>query len=296
MRFVIGEIVVDVVVDDDDFEVPLSQFLPGLDLPALSDHRGMLEPHFADLARDTLKCAVQAFVLQVAGRTILVDTCIGEHKDRPEIPAWNQRSGSGFLDRLRRAGVDPASVDTVFCTHLHIDHVGWNTQPTDGRWAPTFPNARYLVGRTELADWLARRDAGTAPAMHVRGLQDSVLPIMEAGLVDLVDDGHELARGLHLTLLPGHTMGQMGLRIDRQGGRAIFCGDAVHSPAQICQPGVSTSSCLDPDRAAETRQILFEEAAATGRLVVPAHFRGWRRAYVRESGTVFMPIFGDDPG
>jgi glyoxylase-like metal-dependent hydrolase (beta-lactamase superfamily II) len=121
--------------------------------------------------------------------------------------------------------------------------------------------------------------------MHVRGLQDSVLPIMEAGLVDLVDDGHELARGLHLTLLPGHTMGQMGLRIDRPDGRAIFCGDTVHSPAQIYQPSVSTSSCLDPHRAAETRQILFKEAAVTRQLVVPAHFRGWRRAYVRETGT-----------
>ena len=203
MRFAIGEIVVDVVVDDDDFELPLGEFLPGLDLAALSEQRGLLEPDFVDLARNVLKCAIQTFVLRLAGRTILVDTCIGEHKDRPEIPAWNQRSGSGFLDRLRRAGVDPAAVDTVFCTHLHIDHVGWNTQRADGRWAPTFPNARYLVGRAELADWLARRDAGTAPAMHVRGLEDSVLPVVDAGLVDLVDDGHELARGLVSRPCPG---------------------------------------------------------------------------------------------
>ena len=296
MRFAIGEISVDVVVDDDDFELPLAQFLPGLDLPALGEQGGLLEPNYIDLARNLLKCAIQTFVLRLAGRTILIDTCIGEHKDRPEIPAWNQRAGSGFLDRLRRAGVDPAAVDTVFCTHLHIDHVGWNTQRADGRWAPTFPNARYLVGRSELADWLARRDAGTALAMHVRGLEDSVLPVIEAGLVDLVDDGHELDRGLVLNLLPGHTMGQMGLRIDRQGGRAIFCGDAVHSPVQICQPGVSTSSCIDADRAAETRRILLEEAAATGRLLVPAHFRGRRRAHIRKTGAGFAPIFEDDPG
>jgi glyoxylase-like metal-dependent hydrolase (beta-lactamase superfamily II) len=289
MRFRIGEIVVDVVVDDDDFELPLREFLPGLDLPALSEHRGLLEPDFVDLARNILKCAIQTFVLRVDGRTVLVDTCIGEHKDRPEIPAWSERSGSGFLDRLRRAGVDPASVDIVFCTHLHIDHVGWNTQRIDGRWTPTFANARYLVGRAEFADWLARRDAGTAPAMHLRSLQDSVLPVVEAGLVDLVDGGHELARGLVLAPLPGHTVGQMGLRIDRPDDRAIFCGDAVHSPAQIFQPGVSTSSCDDPGRAAETRQILLEEAAATGRLVVPAHFRGRRRVHVREAGTVFAP-------
>jgi glyoxylase-like metal-dependent hydrolase (beta-lactamase superfamily II) len=293
MRFVIGEIIVDVVVDDDDFELPLAEFLPGLDLPALRGQRGPLEPDFVDLARNVLKCAIQSFVLRLDGRTILIDTCIGEHKDRPEIPAWNQRANTGFLDRLRRAGVDPAAVDTVFCTHLHIDHVGWNTRRADGGWAPTFPSARYLVGRTELADWLARRAAGTAPAMHVRGLEDSVLPVVDAGLVDLVDDGHELAPGLVLAFLPGHTTGQMGLRIDRDGGRAIFCGDAVHSPAQIFQPGVSTSSCADPARAAETRRLLLEEAAASGRLVVPAHFRGRRRAYVRHTAAGFAPIFED---
>jgi glyoxylase-like metal-dependent hydrolase (beta-lactamase superfamily II) len=114
--------------------------------------------------------------------------------------------------------------------------------------------------------------------VHRRGLEDSVLPVVDAGLVDVVDDGHELAQGVVLTFLPGHTTGQMGLRIDREGGRAIFCGDAVHSPAQVLQPGVSTWSCDDPARAADTRQILLEEAAATGRLVVPAHFRGRRRA------------------
>jgi glyoxylase-like metal-dependent hydrolase (beta-lactamase superfamily II) len=119
----------------------------GLDLPALSDHRGLLEPDFVDLARNTLKCAVQTFVLHLDDRKILVDTCIGEHKDRPEIPAWNQRSGTSWLDRLRAAGVAPEAVDLVFCTHLHIDHVGWNTVGADGDWTPTFPNARYLVGR-----------------------------------------------------------------------------------------------------------------------------------------------------
>jgi hypothetical protein len=131
MRFAIGEIVVDVAVED-DFELQLGEFLPGLDLPALREQPGLLEPDFIDLARNVLKCTIQTFVPRLAGRTMLVGTCIGEHKDRPEFPAWNQRSGSGFLDRLRRAGVDPAAVDIVFCTYLHIDHVGWNTPRADG--------------------------------------------------------------------------------------------------------------------------------------------------------------------
>jgi glyoxylase-like metal-dependent hydrolase (beta-lactamase superfamily II) len=117
---------------------------------------------------------------------------------------------------------------------------------------------------------------------------------VEAGVMDLVDDGHELARGLVLPPLRGHTVGQMGLRIDRPDGRAVFCGDAVHSPAQICQPGVSTSSRIDPGRAAATRQMLFEEAAATDRLVVPGHFRGTRTVHVRKTGASFAPIFDDE--
>jgi glyoxylase-like metal-dependent hydrolase (beta-lactamase superfamily II) len=251
MRFNIGEIVVDVVVHDDDFRVAAEAIPARARPPGAKRPSGPVGAGFRRRCREYPECAAQTYVLRVAGRTILVGTCIGEHKDRPEIPAWNQRFGSGFLDRLRRAGVNPASVDTVFCTHLHIDHVGWNTQRTDGRWAPTFSNARYLVGRTELADWLSRRDAGTAPAMHVRGLQDSVLPIMEAGLVDLVDDGHELARGLHLTLLPGHTVGQMGLRIDRPDGRAIFCGRHCAQPgavsfSQACRPRPASIRAVPP--------------------------------------------------
>ena len=139
MRFSIGEMVVDVVVDDDDFELPFGPVPAGARPGGAERAARLLEPDFVDLARNVLKCAIQTFILRLAGRTILVDTCIGEHKDRPEIPAWNQRSGSGFLDRLRRAGVDPAAVDTVFCTHLHIDHVGWNRQRADGRWAPISP-------------------------------------------------------------------------------------------------------------------------------------------------------------
>ena len=289
MRF--ADVAVDVIVDDDDFELPLRDFLPGLVLAALAPERGWLEPDFVDLARGILKCAIQTFVLRTAGRTILVDTCIGEHKDRPEIPAWNRRSGTGWLDRLRGAGIEPATVDAVFCTHLHIDHVGWNTVAADGSWAATFPNARYLVGRSELADWQARMRAGTAPELHVRGLEDSVLPLVEAGLVDLVDDGAELAPGAVLTFLPGHTMGQMGVRIDRPDGRAVLCGDAIHSPVQLLQPALSTASCMDPGLAATTRRRLLEEAAASGRLIVPAHFRGPRRAHVEVNGVGFRPRF-----
>jgi glyoxylase-like metal-dependent hydrolase (beta-lactamase superfamily II) len=292
MRFAIGEAVVDVVVDDDDFEVPLSDFLPGLDPGRLAKHLAALEPDFLGLARDRLKLAVQSFVIRTGGRTILIDSCIGDDRDRPDLPVWNQRHATGFLDRLKQAGTEPAAVDVVFCTHLHVDHVGWNTRRADGRFVPTFPNARYLFGRKELAWWLAQREAGTILPLHGAGIEDSVIPILDAGLADLVDAGHELGRGLALTPLPGHTPGQMGLVLNHPSGRAIFCGDTLHSPVQIYGPQVSTSTCTDPKTANATRRAVLEEAAEAGRLVVPAHFRGRRCAHVRRAGDAFEPVFG----
>jgi glyoxylase-like metal-dependent hydrolase (beta-lactamase superfamily II) len=292
MRFAIGEATVDVIIDDDDFVLPLSQFLPGCDPQLLDAHRGTLEPDFIDRGKTILKFAIQSFVFRAGGQTILIDSCIGESKDCPEIRAWHQRRGTGFLDRLRRTGVDPAEVDLVFCTHLHVDHVGWNTRRDGDHWEPTFPNARYLFGRRELTDWLAEREAGRAPLIHARALEQSVIPIVEAGLADLVDDGHDLGPGLRLAPLPGHTSGQMGLVVDYGRHRAIFCGDAMHSPLQIFQPGLSTSTCVDPKAASETRNMIFAEAADSGRLVVPAHFRGSRRAQIRSTSSGYEPVFG----
>lgn len=291
MRFAIGEAVVDVIVDDDDFALPLRTFLPGVDVTALAAHRAVLEPAFLDLAQDRLKVAIQSYVIRTGGRTILIDSCIGDDRDRPQVPVWNQRHATGFLDRLKRAGADPAAVDIVFCTHLHVDHVGWNTRKADGRFVPTFPNARYLFGRDELAYWLAQREAGTILPLHGAGIEDSVIPILEAGLVDLVDSGHALGPGLTLTPLPGHTGGQMGLLLDHAAGRAIFCGDAIHSPVQIYQPDISTVSDTDPAKAIVTRRAILEDAVESGRLVAPAHFRGQRCARIRRAGNAFEPKF-----
>jgi len=291
MRFPLGDAVVDIIVDDDDLRLPLSQFLPGFDPAVIEAQRSMLEPEFLVSDRDEARFAIQSFVLRAGGRTILMDSCIGEGKDCPEIPAWHQRHGSGFLDRLRRAGVDPAAVDVVFCTHLHVDHVGWNTQLEGGRWAPTFPNARYLFGRSELADWMTKRETGRVPPIHARALEANVIPIVEAGLADLVDDGFEPGPGLRLVPLPGHTDGQMGLVVDYAHHCAIFCGDAMHSPLQILQPGLSTSACTDPEQAKRTRAAILAEAADSGRLVVPAHFRGGRCVHIRPHRSGYKPVF-----
>jgi glyoxylase-like metal-dependent hydrolase (beta-lactamase superfamily II) len=290
MRFHIGDIAVDVLVDIDRFELPIAQFLPEAEPGLVESARSLLEPDHVDLERGMLILAIQSFVLHAAGRTILVDTCVGEGKERPLIPEWSRRRDSGFLEGLGRAGIRPESVDLVFCTHLHVDHVGWNTHLLDGRWAPTFPKARYLIGRRELSYWQDQRRTPGGDALHLGAFEDSVLPILEAEQAELVDDGYELGRGLSLVPLPGHTPGQMGLRLDGRA-RALFCGDALHSPLQVLDPELSTAVCVDREQARRVRRALLEEAADEGRAVVPAHCRGSRYVHIHRTATGFSPSF-----
>src|SRR5262249_2262932 len=163
--FQAGDCLVDVLVDVDRFQLPIAQFLPEAEPGQVESARSLLEPDHADLGRGLLILAIQTFVLQAAGRTILVDTCVGEGKERPLLPAFPRRPHGRVLERLAQAGVGPASVDLVFCTHLHVDRVGWNTRMLDGRWVPTFPTACYLIGRRELGYWQdqRRRPDGDAP-------------------------------------------------------------------------------------------------------------------------------------
>src|SRR5215831_15274597 len=153
MRFAAGDLAVDVVVDIDRFELRIADFLPGIAAETIGAAGSRLAPdHFAPMG-GRLLLAIQSFVLHAAGRTILLDSCVGEDKERRLIPEFHRRARTGFLDGLARIGVPAELVDVVFCTHLHIDHVGWNTRLHDNRWVPTFPNARYLTGRREFAYW-----------------------------------------------------------------------------------------------------------------------------------------------
>ncbi|MBE9605559.1 MBL fold metallo-hydrolase [Acetobacteraceae bacterium H6797] len=290
MQFTIGDARVDVIADIECFALPAKRFMPTASLEALLPHREMLEPDHVDFEQDTILIGVQALLLRVAGRNILVDTCVGEEKPRPARPEWHARRASGFLEKLAALGLAPEDIDTVFCTHLHADHVGWNTRLIDGRWVPTFPRARYLMGKVELEHWLARQAEN--PGVNHASFADSVQPLLEAKLVDTVIDGQEIAPGVTLLPLPGHSPGQMGLRVTRQGERAVFCGDAIHSPVQILRPEWSSAFCSDGAEAIRTRLSLLECAAEENLLLVPAHFRGCGCARVRKAGEEFRPLFG----
>jgi len=290
MRFQAGDYLVDVVVDIDRFELPVTNFLPGITADTIELARTLLEPDHIDATRNRLMLAIQSFVLHAGGRTILLDSCVGEEKERRLIPEFHRRARTGFLDGLARIGLPAESVDVVFCTHLHIDHVGWNTHLHDGRWVPTFPNARYLTGRREFEYWQQQDQEPSSDAVQLPGFEDSVLPIFEAGLLDLVDDGYELAEGLTLLPLPGHTPGQLGVRADGSA-QAIFCGDAIHTPVQVLNPKLSTNGSVDMLEAARVRRALLENAVENDLLIVPAHFRGARCMRVVRTERGFVPHF-----
>src|SRR5262245_21769134 len=260
MHFTTGDSIVNVLVDIDRFELPIAQFLPEAEREEVERLRSLLEPDHVDFERGMMIASIQTYVLRAAGQTILVDACVGEDKERPLLTAFHRRRNSGFLERLARLGVPPESVDVVFCTHLHVDHVGWNTRLHDGRWVLTFPNARHLIGRRELEYWLDQRRRPDGSPLQLGGFQDSVLPVLEAGKALVVDDGYELGPHLSLVPLPGHTPGQMGLRMDGPA-RALFCGDAIHSPLQVVHPELSTSTCVDREQARQVRRALLENAA-----------------------------------
>src|SRR6185436_17761868 len=198
-----------------------------------------LAPHFAD-ENGRLKMSVHALVVETPSRRIIVDTCIGNDKQR-SIPTWSNLQTS-FLADLAAAGFARESIDTVLCTHLHVDHVGWNTMLVDGAWKPTFPNARYLIGKTEFDYWKAE-EANADPALSP--FNDSVKPVWEAGLVDLVETNHRVCDEVSLEPTVGHTPGHVSIRIRSKGEEALITGDFLHHPCQMARPDWTSSADFD---------------------------------------------------
>lgn len=231
----------------------------------------------------------QVWVAQGHGRTILIDTGAGNDKVRPGLPIVGGMA-TAFLDRMAAEGIDRAEVDMVICTHLHIDHVGWNTMLVDDAWVPTFPNARYVFPAVDRDTWdpagpifATMNGAGVAQGVF----EDSVQPILDAGLADLVRDGDSVAPGITLRAAPGHTPGHMLVDMVSGGDRALFTGDVLHHPVQIARPDWNSCFCEDRDTAIATRRRVLADAAATGARIVPAHFNGTHSAFVTWNGDNF---------
>ncbi|MBV8615920.1 MAG: MBL fold metallo-hydrolase [Acetobacteraceae bacterium] len=240
-----------------------------------------LRPHFAD-EEGRLRMSIHAFVVETPDRRIVVDTCLGNDKQDRRIPHWNNLQGP-FLRDLAEAGYPRESIDTVLCTHLHVDHVGWNTMLVDGRWVPTFPQARYLMGRAEFAHWTG--DHGREDMRPV--LADSVLPVHDAGLVDLVETDHALCPEVSLVPTFGHTPGHVSVRIASRGEEALITGDFLHHPCQIAHPDWSSTADWDAEQAHRTRLCMYQELADRPVLVLGTHFAGVTAGRIVQDGEGF---------
>jgi len=227
-----------------------------------------LRPHFAD-DQGRLRMSVHALVVETPRLRLIVDTCIGNDKQGRAIPGWNGLN-TGFLADLALAGYSRDTIDVVLCTHLHVDHVGWNTMLQNGRWVPTFPRARYLIGRTEFEHWREQRENTAQRAVFA----DSVAPVFEAGLVELVGTEHRLSDELSLVPTLGHTPGHVSLRIESRGEEALITGDFLHHPCQMARPQWASSADHDAAEAQRTRLAMFRRLADTPVLMIGTHFAG----------------------
>lgn len=236
-----------------------------------------LVPDFVTGAGNLLM-SFQSFVLETERQRILVDTCSGNDRHRPTFAAFDEQRRP-FLVDLTAAGFPPESFDIVVCTHLHVDHVGWNTRPANGRWVPTFPNARYRFGAADIAYW-----AGSDDPLHGPAFVDAVQPVLDAGLVDPVDAETELADGVTLQPTPGHTPGHLSVWIGQQG---VITGDVVHHPIQFRHPDWTATGDVDPDLARATRRVLLDTCASTGALLLGTHFAGPGGGWVEADGGTY---------
>lgn len=262
-------------------------FFPDSPAKAWEEHHALLVPDFLDDDTRIVNSAVQTWLLRSEGKTILVDTGVGNHKERPYAPVWS-RMNTGFLDNLARAGVRPEDVDIVINTHLHVDHVGWNTR-LDGRtWVPTFPNATYLMPKDDFDFWNPENGHRTVLGRGNQNVfEDSVLPVHQAGRTLLWEGGHQIDAGLRLEPAPGHTPGSSVLTLTSGTDRAVFVGDLLHSPVQFLEPDSNSCFCEDPAQARATRHKVLGRAADDNALVIPAHLGGHGAAQVVRDGGRF---------
>ena len=272
-------------------DIVAGDFLVDLVRERFEKHLSWMVPTHYDPARDRLITSCHSWLIRIDGRTILVDTCGGNHKERPWLPRFHQQNRP-YLERLKAAGVSPEHVDIVLCTHLHADHVGWNTRLENGRWVPTFPNARYLYSRIEDERWNpALGDRRARNPARARVYDDSVSPIIAAGQAVLIETEHAIDERLIVRPAPGHTPGQVLLHLRDGEDAAVFCGDVIHHPVQVYEPAWNNRADEDPAAARATRKRVLAHCADSRALLFPTHFAAPHVVAVARRGDGFAPRF-----
>ena len=274
----IGDVEIARIVEVNAWEDDITMLLPDA-TPEYVQQFKWLQPHFAT-PDGKMIISFQCFVLRSKGRSVMIDTCIGTDRQREFDVFTNMQTT--FLDDLRVAGFPQESITDVLCTHLHFDHVGWNTRKVDGKWVPTFPQARYLFGREEFAHWKHLRD--TDGYHHMEHLKDAIDPVVEAGLVEFIDPDFKLTDEVSLIPTPGHTPGHVSVLIQSRGESAVITGDLMHNPIQIAVPGVEARFDMNKAAAAQTRSTFVERFNNSGTLVIGSHFADPSAGHIMPDG------------
>lgn len=230
-----------------------------------------------DTGNDEIHARLQSWVVEINGMKVLIDTGAGNHKERPGIPLFGQLE-TPFIERLAAAGFAPEDIDMVICTHLHVDHVGWNTKLEGDAWVPAFPRARYIFSAADAEYWnpenRSKFPEKIGEAVNEGFFDDSVRPILERGMAELVSGRAEVAPGIVLDPAPGHTPGSMTITVAGRDDSAVFVGDILHHPLQVLQPQWNSIFCEDQEQARVTRRAVLSRVADMGAVMIPAHFAG----------------------
>ncbi len=287
LRWEVGDATVFRIADV-DATAALQGLIPKFNTAAVS-RAAWLTPTFVDEV-GRLRGMVQAFLIMIGGQAIIVDPGVGNGKRRIAVPGWNNLH-TAFLDRLRSTTVEPDEIDLVVNTHLHFDHVGWHTRLVNGDWRPTFSAARYVMSAEEFRYWQSTPENEIVD-QHA-GFSDSVLPVYEAGLVDLVADDHVVSDGVRLLPSPGHTPHHVSVMIESRGQSAVITGDVMHHPCQIAYPDWGASD-FDASQAQASRLNLIEQFADSDTLIIGTHFADPVAGRIRREGTTFRLMSAEE--
>ncbi len=279
----VGDIAIHRVVEQEGPFFEALKFFPSLTPELLKEHASWLVPTFIDGSGKLILC-VQSYLVRTKHHTILIDSCVGNHKPRPNRPFWHMLASAQYEQNLAAAGVGVGDIDFVMCTHLHTDHVGWNTRQENGRWVPTFPKAKYLFSDRELAFWSEKEKADPAGFPWIT---DSVLPVVAAGQSETVKSDYQFSDVVQLVPTPGHSIDHFSVLVGKSGADALITGDMIHSPLQGRYPEIGMFSDYDSKQAGQTRRKVFERFCDTATTMCLAHFPSPSMARVSRWGEGF---------
>jgi glyoxylase-like metal-dependent hydrolase (beta-lactamase superfamily II) len=277
----LGNITIHPIVEQQGPYFEVLEFFPTLTKELLEENRSWLEPEFIDAPSKRLVLCIQGFVVKTPHHNILIDSCVGNDKPRPARAFWHMMRSDRFEKELAATGLGVGDIDYVMCTHLHVDHVGWNTRLENGRWVPTFPKARYVMADRELAFWTGKEKEDPS---GVPWITDSVLPIVAAQRAQIVKSDFAFSDSVQFLPTPGHTIDHYSVLVGQSGADALITGDMIHSPIQGRYPELGMRADYDSAQAGKTRRSVFDRFCEEDTLMCVTHFPAPSTGRVRRWG------------